>query len=144
MSQREDIRPRTFMAASPAVNQDLTALAESTQHAIDSVPLISFRWVRGVVATGTGGAELTTVLWGPAAPWVITRDAYSPPDVAIVVRAVEQGDRTADSGNVRPRYNFDYRPKPGGSHEVVVYEPAGLVADEYYDLLVMFVAGVGG
>jgi len=126
MTLRTDINPRYFSTQDP-LRHELQRLVESAQQALNAIPRISFRWVRGVVATGTGGTALVSVAW----------DERTPPDVAVLVRVMPVADATSDPGDVTARLNFDF-----GADGVVVYEPAGLTANATYDFVVMFVGGV--
>ena len=141
MTLRQDISRRYFSADSP-LREEVTEAFESAQQALDLVPLISFRWLRGVVATGAAGSELASVEWGAAdnIP-TVAADATSGPAVALIVRAVDTATPDADVGSVRSRLNHRYD-SSGGVNSVTLFEPEGLTADSTYDFVILFVGGV--
>lgn len=128
--KRPDITPR--LSDSSSVDR----LAESTQQAIDTIPLVSFRWLRGHVAGGLTTSEL------PPIPWpgrLLSDGALKPPDAVFALRVVPVLDQTANLAFVTPAVNYFMR----GS-DLVVYEPQGLDSGTEYDILLQFVAGVKG
>lgn len=136
MTQRHDITPRVF-TANGQLADELAQFAETAQEALDLVPLVSFRWVRGYVATGTEGTAMPPILWPGKS---VSGATAGGPMIAHVVRVHESSSPTEDAGNVRVRSNFRFE-TVGGQGQVVLFEPKNLTANTAYDLVVMLVGG---
>lgn len=133
--KRPDITPRLFE------DHDVNRLAESTQEALDTVPLISYKWVRGYVAVGVQGEPM------PPIPWpgrLLSNGIESPPDAAMVVRLFRTdapSEPTILGTAIGAVWTLNFRME---GTQVILFEPYQMDANVSYDMLIQFVAGVGG
>lgn len=148
MAKRDDITPRYLDPESPSFREDLARLAESVQQALDTIPLVSFRWLRDYKA-GASGDKMPPILWGASAPYVIAAESGTrPPDAAFILRVLGKspGARLPDGLPVNSgvRLDFDYAVNAQGQQQVTLYQTSAMRVDEVYDVLIMFVAGTPG
>jgi len=105
------------------------------QEIFDGIPLVS---ILTFAHTASGSTSTKMPLRWLGNDAILHTGTKGPPLAALIIRVVDDTNRSGNPGNFRVGLNFDYRSNTDGTSEVLLYEPEGLTADRKYWLTVMF------